>query len=131
TAEADESFFVKLSVPVNATFLDSSGTGVIENDDAAVPVTVSIGDVQLVEGNSGTASAEFVVTLSSASLATISVTFATADESASAADGDYQNGSGTLTFAPGETSKTISIAVNGDVRVEEDESFVVQLSGAV
>jgi hypothetical protein len=70
------------------------------------------------------------VSLSTASEKPISVNYATANGTATTADHDYQSQSGTLTFAPGETSKTISIVIYGDTKKEADETFSVNLSGA-
>ena len=91
------------------------------------PPSVTIGDRTITEGNTGTVSATFSVTLSAASTETITVAYATGDGTASAGS-DYQAASGTLTFAPGETSKTITVAVNGDRLAEPNETFVVNLS---
>lgn len=89
-----------------------------------------IHDMTLTEGNIGTTLAHFVVTLSTASTETITVAYATSDGTATAGS-DYQAASGILTFAPGETSKTISIVVSGDREREyTDESLFVNLSGA-
>ena len=63
--EADETFTLALSSPVNATIGDGQGTGTILNDDTT-PVTISIGDVTLPEGGSGTSNAVFSVTLPAA-----------------------------------------------------------------
>ena len=65
------------------------------------------------EGNSGTTPAVFTVSLSSASAQTITVNYATADGSAQAGR-DYQAATGSLTFNPGETTKTVTVLVNGD-----------------
>ena len=91
---------------------------------------ITISDVSLNEGNSGTTSAVFTVTLSSASMQTISVNYATANSTASSPS-DYAAASGTLTFDPGQTSKQITIPVVGDTTAEFYESFFVNLSGAV
>ena len=82
------------------------------------------------EGNSGTTAFVFTVSLSNASCAAITVNFATADGSATLADSDYQGGAGSVTFAPGTTSQTITVLVNGDTKFEPDETFTVNLSGA-
>ena len=82
------------------------------------------------EGNSGTRTLTFTVTLSAASDAPVSVDYATADGDATVAGGDYLAKSGTLTFAPGETSKTFTVTVKGDRLGESDESFLVNLVGA-
>jgi uncharacterized protein (TIGR03437 family) len=86
--------------------------------------TLSINDVTITEE---TSSANFTVSLSPASSNTVTVNFATADNTAIAGV-DYVATSGTLTFAPGETSRTISVAVNGDVLNEDTVSFNVNLS---
>ena len=92
------------------------------------PPTLSIGDVSVVEGNSGTTPAVFVVTLSAASDQPITVDYATADGTATAANNDYQPTSGTLTFAPSTITQTITVLVNGDTAVEPNETFTVVLS---
>jgi hypothetical protein len=52
----------------------------------------------------------------------------TVEGTATTSDNDYIAKTGTLTFAPGETSKTITILVNGDRLAEPNETFVVNLS---
>src|SRR5262249_49262058 len=82
----------------------SSSVSVLLNDGAWLPLStpsISINDVSVTEGNSGTTSATFTVSLSAASTQTVSVQYATADGSATVAGGDYQPASGTLTFKPG------------------------------
>jgi hypothetical protein len=88
---------------------------------------IRIGDVQVVEGNTGTRAATFTLTLSAAYGQTITVAYATGNGTATAGS-DYQAASGTLTFAPGETSKTITVLVSGDRVPEANETFVVSLS---
>jgi hypothetical protein len=94
------------------------------------PPSLSIGDASAAEGDSGTTSLSFSVTLSGPSKKTVSVAFATADGSA-AAGSDYAAASGTIAIAPGETSKTVGITVSGDIDVESDETFTVALSNPV
>jgi hypothetical protein len=129
TPESDETFAVNLSNPTNATIADGQGIGTIQNDDQPPPTPpgVSINDVTVTEGNSGTTDAIFTVTLSTVSNSTVTVKYDTADSTATAGS-DYQSASGTLTFAPGQTSKTITVTVNGDTAVEPDETFFVNLS---
>jgi hypothetical protein len=91
---------------------------------------LAIDDVMIGEGNVGTTVATFTVSLSAASSQTVSVQYAAGDASASAAGGDYQAASGTLTFAPGVTSQTIAVLVNGDRLGESAESFAVYLSNS-
>jgi len=93
------------------------------------PPTLSIGDVTVAEGNAGTSDAVFSVSLSAASSSTVTVSYATANGTASAG-GDYVAVSGTLTFPAGTTSHTVAVAVNGDMAPESTETFFVSLSGA-
>jgi hypothetical protein len=88
---------------------------------------VSIADLTVSEGRSGQATISVPVTLSAPSAQPLSVRFATADNSARSPD-DYLATTGTLTFAPGETSKGIAVAIQGDRLQEVDESFTVTLS---
>src|SRR6185369_1776849 len=123
--EVNETFFVNLSGAVNATIADSQGMGTIIDNDP-VP-SLSIGDVQIAEGNSGTTTAISTVTLSTASGQTVTVNWTTGDGTATVADNDFQTGSGTLTFAPGVLTQTISTLVNGDTFNEGNETYLVQL----
>ncbi len=90
-------------------------------------VAISIGDATVTEGSGGTTIATFTVTLSSASPVTVTVDFATADGTATA-PADYTATSGTLTFDPGQTSKPVSVVINGDLLDEPNETFFVNLS---
>jgi len=92
--------------------------------------SVSISDVSLFEGDGGLQNASFVCSLSVSSIRTVTVLYATADGTATFADNDYVSTNSTITFAPGETNKTISISVVGDTKVEPDETFWVNLSSA-
>lgn len=91
---------------------------------------LSINDVIVTEGNSGTVNAVFTVSLSAQSGQPVSVNYQT-DDGTAAASSDYQSQVGTLSFAPGETTKTVTVVVNGDALAEADEGFSVLLSGAV
>jgi Calx-beta domain-containing protein len=127
--EVNETYTVNLSNPANATISGSGiGTGTITNDDA-VP-TLSINNVSLAEGGSGTTSFTFTVTLSAASGLPVSLDFATADGSA-VAPGDYQSQTGSVTFSLGQTTKTITVLVEGDGSSEANETFTVALSAAI
>src|SRR5262249_44740280 len=128
--EPDETFVVHFANPVNANIVDADGVATIIDDD--LPPTLSVDSVSRAEGDSGSISFIFPVRLSAASGKTVTVNFATADSTAtsSGSSADYGAAGGSLTFAPGETSKSISVAVYGDTRKESDERFYVQLSGA-
>jgi uncharacterized repeat protein (TIGR01451 family) len=127
--EATETFFVNLSGASGATIADNQGVGTITDNDTAP--SLSINDVSISEGNSGTKTLNFTVTLSAASGQTVTVNYATssANPATATAGTDYQSTSGTLTFAPGDLTKTISVTINGDTTVEPDETFFVNLSG--
>src|SRR5204863_5816284 len=84
--ETNETFFVNLSNAVNATIADGQGLGTITNDDFTLP-TISINDVSVAEGNTGTTNAVFTVTLSPASGQTVTVDFGTADGASTAGSG--------------------------------------------
>jgi hypothetical protein len=88
---------------------------------------ISINDVSQAEGNSGSTSFTFTISLSTASTQVVTVNYATADGIAIAGS-DYQPASGVLIFSPGETSKLLTLWVNGDADVEPDERFFVNLS---
>lgn len=90
---------------------------------------ISISDVTVTEGDSGTVNATFNVTLSAASAQTVTVAFATADGTATAGE-DYQSSSGILTFNPGDLTKSVTVLVNGDTRDEANKTFFVNLSNA-
>jgi CSLREA domain-containing protein len=126
--ENDETFFVNLFGPSNATISDAQGVGTIINDDAAP--SFSIDDVTHNEGNSGTTAFTFTVTKNGGTELNSSVDFATADGTATIADNDYQSNSGTLTFLPADTTKTITVLVGGNYFVEPDEQFALNLSNA-
>jgi len=128
--EPDEFFQVQCGSPSNATFTDGTGRADIINDDPAPP-SLSIGDVSIVEGNSGQSTFVFTVTKTGTSVDGSSFDFATADGTATDADNDYGPTSGTVNFTAAETSKTISVTVNGDTNVEPDETFVINLTNPV
>jgi Calx-beta domain/FG-GAP-like repeat len=125
--EADETFVVNLSAPVNATLADAQGVGTILNDD---PQGLSIADLDTVEPVSGTRSAVFTVTLSPASASPVTVGYATAPVTATAGS-DYDDVSGTLTFAPGVTAQPVSVTIHADALKEAVETFTVDLAGPV
>jgi hypothetical protein len=128
-SEGSESFVVNLSSPAAATIADGQGTGTILDNDSSP--SLSINDVTVTENNTGSVNAVFTVTLSPASGQTVTVNYATADGTATA-PADYTAASGgTLTFNPGITSRTITVPVIGDTLDEPNETFVVNLSGAV
>jgi chitinase len=88
---------------------------------------LSVSDITFNEGNSGTTNATFTVSLSAASTSSVSVQYATRNGTATASS-DYTATSGTLTFTPGQISKTVTVSIAGDATVEPDETFFLDLS---
>ncbi|HXU35479.1 MAG TPA: LamG-like jellyroll fold domain-containing protein, partial [Blastocatellia bacterium] len=129
TFESNETFFVNLmNNSSNAVISDGQGLGTITNDDSAP--TFSIDDVTHNEGNTGTTSYTFTVTKTGSTALNSAVNFTTVDGSATTANNDYQLNAGTLSFLPADTTKQITVLVNGDTTVEPDEAFTIHLSGA-
>jgi hypothetical protein len=94
------------------------------------PPTLGIADGSVREGNKGTTWLNLTVTLSRSADDVVTVDFHTADGTALAGS-DYSSASGTLTFQPGQTSRTISVAIKGERKREPNETFSVKLSTAV
>ena len=120
-SEPSETFEVELRNPSRATLDDARGVGTIAADpmpgltiDDAAPVA---------EGND----AVFTVTLHPQSSQVVTVEYTTEDETA-VADSDYTTTAGTLTFSPGQTTKTIRVPVLVDLTQESSETFTVELS---
>jgi hypothetical protein len=118
--EPEETFRVNLSNVANATLDGGSAIVTIADNDA--PPLISVAGTQVDEGQSGTTSAGFSVTLSDPSAKTAQVDYYTVDGTA-LRDQDYQLTQGTLTFSPGQLSRTVSVPVIGDTAEESDETF--------
>ena len=128
TVEPDETFFVNLLGATNGgTIVKSQGVGTIANDDSVG--NISISDVTIAEGNAGTSIATFTVTRTGGTAA-FDVNYATADGTATAGSDYVAQPTGTVSFAAGDLTKTISVTINGDTTVEPDETFFVNLLGA-
>jgi len=113
----------------------TASDGSLQNYDELI-VTVNgqgaylaVNDATVTEGNSGTVNAVFTVTLSGSTGQTVTVNYATANGTA-AQGSDYTAQSGTLTFSGSTVTRAITVAVIGDLTVEPDETFFVNLSGA-
>ena len=131
--ESDENFTVALATPTNATLsANATATVTLTNDDQAVVLpTLSVTAAStVVEGNTGSSTASVTVMLSARSSQTVSVNYATTDGTATAGS-DYTASTGTLSFAPGETSKTFTVPILGDADVETDENFTISLLSPV
>ncbi|HYE50843.1 MAG TPA: Calx-beta domain-containing protein [Azospirillaceae bacterium] len=129
--EPDEGFTVVLTNPAGATLTDKATATVKIVDNDLPSISVSPASQSVGEGGAGSSdTVEFTVTLDQPALKTVTVAYGTQGDGASAG-GDFDAASGTLTFLPGETSRTVSVTVRGDTQVEPDETFRLVLSNAV
>ncbi len=109
------------------TIGDANGFATIENDDSA---TLSVGDASVIEGDNGTVTLSFPVTLSHQVDADVTFDYQTSDGTASTADSDYVGvtSPASFTIPAGSTSAQVEIVVNGDSKVEADETLELVLS---
>ncbi len=122
----------------NGTFLNAPTNdelvkqllAIINAPPVTQPPTISIANISQAEGKSNTTNYDFDITLNKPSTETVTVKYATADGTATTVS-DYTAATGTVTFNPGETSKTVNISVKGDTTLELDETFTVNLTDAV
>lgn len=115
---------------VTKTATDSSGnTGHCTFTVTVNQRQLSINDVSVTEGDSGSINAIFTVTLTPTSAQTVTVDYFTANGSATEPS-DYTSENGTLTFPPGVTTRSIVVPINGDTLAEGTENFFVNLTNA-
>ncbi len=124
--EHDETFWLRVTGPENATVGDGTATGTITDNDPLPEM--SIADAGATEGDP----IGFTVSLSAASGRTVTVPWATAERSAAdedraSAGTDFTAGSATLRLRPGATAATITVATVDDEIAEADETFFVNL----
>ena len=135
TFEGDESFNVVLSGAVGARIATGTATATILNDDPAPPsIAIATAGVAAYEGQSGTTPFTFTVTRTGDLTRATTVAWTVAGSGGvPAVASDFENGvfpSGTVTFAVGEATATITVHVAGDTTVETNETFTVQLISA-
>ncbi|WMW79456.1 Calx-beta domain-containing protein [Undibacterium cyanobacteriorum] len=118
--EGSETISLSAATPQNTSAISSVGTII----DGGVPKISLSGPADV---NEAAGTVTYTVSLSNASQAPISVNYSTANGSATAGN-DFTAGSGTLTFAPGETTKTFTVAISNDAVFEGAENFQVNLS---
>ena len=125
-------YFIRVTGSANATQFYQLSTAV-DVDASFTDVSISATDAQKLEGHFGTSVFTFTVTRSGDTAGTSSVQYAVDFSSGNSASPNDFNGatSGTVNFEPGETSKVITISVNGDSEFEADETFTVKLSNAL
>ncbi|GJL95671.1 MAG: hypothetical protein DHS20C05_20760 [Hyphococcus sp.] len=124
--EMGEAFTLTLSNPATPAIILSGGdqaTGTILDDDGGP--TFSINDVSVSEGGS----LSFTVTKSGSTTQTHGISYASADGTASSAS-DYTSTSGSLSFGPSETTKSVTVATTSESAFENNETVLVNLSSA-
>ena len=126
--EPNETVVLKLSNPTNASITTDKATGTINDDDGDPSLTITAPSAAVTEGNSGSTDMVFTVTLAPTSGQQVSVDYGVDATSTATADTDFTDLAGTLTFAAGDTSKSITVAVTGDVVDEPNETVVLKLS---
>jgi hypothetical protein len=126
TYEANETFLVDVANVTGAVVADGQAIATITNDDA-IPA-LSIADVAIYEGDSGTQTAAFAVTLSGRSAFPVTFDIATADGTATAGSDYVGKSTAGLTIPAGSSSVSFNVAVNGDTVVEPNENFQVNLA---
>ncbi len=118
-----------ITADLNSTNFTAGSATLSGGQVVKTPPSLSINDVSIDEGDSGTKLMTFTVTLTPASNATVSVNFATANGTATA-PADYVATNGALTFNPGITTRPISVTINGDTTFENNETLFVNLTGS-
>ena len=129
--EPDEGFTVTLSNATGVVLATPTAAGTIRNDDPALAIAAA--DAAKSEGNTGSTAFTFTVTRTGLTTGPTTVNYSVAGTGANPADAADFGGtlpSGVVSFAAGETSKTITVNVSGDMTVELDEGFSVTLSNA-
>lgn len=124
-----------LEEDINISINDDSklnNINLVGTQEATTQPQISINDVQTTDSSAGreltfTIKLTFTISLSTTSTETITVEYATTDNTAVEGE-DYFGVNNTVTFAPGETSKTITVNTTGTSYLDEDESFLVNLS---
>jgi Calx-beta domain/Putative Ig domain/Divergent InlB B-repeat domain len=97
-----------------------------------IPVftAISISDAAITEGNAGTVTLSFEVTLSASSAHDVTVHYETANDTAMDSDNDYDAANSSITIPSGNTTGTIDITIHGDSKYEVNEKFFVNLTSA-
>ncbi|HSW04695.1 Calx-beta domain-containing protein [Aquabacterium sp.] len=125
TAEATEVFWLDLYSPINATVAQKYTPALIfDNDAGSGTPALSVSDAAVDEAAK---TASFFVWLSRPSTGAVTVSYATANDTA-LAGADFSSTAGLLSFAPGEMVKTVTVPLSNDALAEPDEFFKLQLS---
>jgi hypothetical protein len=122
TLESNETFTVAVSAVSGAVVGDGNAVGTITNDDGPA---LTIADVAIAEGNTGTKTATFTVKLSAAATGTVGFNLSTVNGTATAGGDFVALALAGQTMAAGVTSKTFNVTINGDTGIEANETFLV------
>ena len=137
TGSATPTATVTATPSVTPTFTATATfTATVTATATPMPPSLSISDASVTEGNAGPVNAVFTVTLSGPTTQVVTVQFQTADNTATLADNDYvpipPGSTNTLTFTPGgPLTQTVTVQVNGDTRLEANDTFFLDLSAPV
>jgi chitinase len=124
--EPNETFGLALSSQIGAPIIDGTGVVTIVDDDTT-PV-LSVQPVATIEGNSGTRLATFTLRLDRPSGKTVSVKYQTANGTATAGTDYTAKALTTVSFTPGQTTKTVTVTIRGDLVKEPNETYTLQFS---
>lgn len=127
TVESNEAFTAKLTAATGASIFDSTGIGTITNDDGP---TLVVSDVLVTEGNSGTTTATFTVSLTQAAAVPVTYNIATSNGTAVAGSDFVAKGAVGESIPAGQLSRSFTVTINGDTAVEPGETFNVTLAQA-
>jgi hypothetical protein len=127
--ESDETIELLLTGVQGASFGNPVAATLTIKENEPKP-TLSISDASATEGNAGTTDLTFNLNLSGFSGLSVTVLFSTADGTAQGGS-DYDPQNSSVTFGPGETTKTITVQAKGDTADEPDETFFVNLNSVV
>jgi PA14 domain/Pectate lyase superfamily protein/Calx-beta domain len=128
TTEDGETINLSLGSPTGGATIGSQKTAVLTViDNEALPIlNISPATFSKNEGDSSTTAYTFTVTLGNRTSRTVTVPY-TINNGTATAGSDYTDNDGVLTFTAGQTSKIVTVAVNGDTTVEQNETFTVNL----
>lgn len=126
--ERDEMFTVTLAAPENLVLPEAvTATATLLDDDEA---RMSIADVTVEEGDAGAMTTDFRIELSTPSDRIVSASWATASGTAASGE-DFVAATGSVSLSPPATSVSVTVEVYGDLLLEDDETFTVELSDPV
>ena len=130
TYEGDETLFVSIANPTNATLANATAQAVIHDDDALPTLSINPVAASITEGDSGTKTFDFVVTLSNPASFPVTFDWATAAGTAFAGSDFVANSATGVTIPAGATTATLHVQINGDGTDEFDETFFANISNA-